>query len=277
MLMRGQSPRFHPQRQKLSEYPAQRGVHRAHLPPAQAHSYADPVTGGTDAADLPERSPENVSSDASGSSSPTTPAEASKAPERRQGVLRKVLIVVVILVVLYFVVVMFVARLYTIPSEAMEPTIHGCGGCVDDHVIVDKLSYRFGSPQPGDVILFEGPSVWNPGDQDQTDFVKRVIAVGGQTVQCRVNTGLTVNGTRLTEPYLDPATMNADPSVYPCLGPEFGPVHVPPGRLWVMGGQPHPLGGLPGPLHQHPRRRNQWIALHRRSHGGHRAGGQCHR
>jgi signal peptidase I len=29
--------------------------------------------------------------------------------------------------------------------------------------------------------------------------------------------------------------MNADPSVYPCLGPEFGPVAVPQGRLWVMG------------------------------------------
>jgi signal peptidase I len=66
-------------------------------------------------------------------------------------------------------------------------------------------------------------------------LVKRVIAVGGQTVQCRNNTGLTVDGVRLKEPYLDPATLNADPTVYPCLGPEFGPVNVPQGRLWVMG------------------------------------------
>jgi signal peptidase I len=34
---------------------------------------------------------------------------------------------------------------------------------------------------------------------------------------------------------LNPGTMLADPSMYPCLGPEFGPVTVPPGRLWVMG------------------------------------------
>lgn len=44
-----------------------------------------------------------------------------------------------------------------------------------------------------------------------------------------------MDGQRLTEPYLDPAAMMADPRVYPCLGPEFGPVKVPEGRLWVMG------------------------------------------
>ena len=39
---------------------------------------------------------------------------------------------------------------------------------------------------------------------DENDLVKRVIAVGGQTVECRANTGLTVDGKRLDEPYLDP-------------------------------------------------------------------------
>jgi signal peptidase I len=46
---------------------------------------------------------------------------------------------------------------------------------------------------------------------------------------------LTVDGKPLKEPYLDRNTMAADPSVYPCLGSEFGPVAVPAGRLWVMG------------------------------------------
>ena len=66
-------------------------------------------------------------------------------------------------------------------------------------------------------------------------MVKRIIAVGGQTVQCQLSTGLTVDGKPVPEPYLDPAAMMADPAVYPCLGPEFGPVTVPDGRLWVMG------------------------------------------
>ena len=44
-----------------------------------------------------------------------------------------------------------------------------------------------------------------------------------------------MDGKPLTEPYLDPDTMMADPRVYPCLGYEFGPVTVPDSRLWVMG------------------------------------------
>ena len=72
---------------------------------------------------------------------------------------------------------------------------------------------------------------------DENDLVKRVIAVGGQTVQCRANTGLTVDGKRLHEPYLNFVTMNVDPTnpYAACLGNEFGPVKVPDGRLWVMG------------------------------------------
>jgi signal peptidase I len=54
-------------------------------------------------------------------------------------------------------------------------------------------------------------------------------------VQCRADTGLTVDGKPLTEPYLNATTMGADPAIYPCLGAEFGPITVPQGRLWVMG------------------------------------------
>jgi signal peptidase I len=183
----------------------------------------------------------------------------SDLPKRKKSAMREAAILVAIAVVLYYVMLTFIARPYLIPSESMEPTLHGCTGCVGDRVMVDKLTYRFGSPAPGDVIVFKGPPNWNIGYKsirsqnpvvragqnalsfvgfvppDENDLVKRVIAVGGQTVECRADTGLTVNGKRLKEPYLDPATMMADPAVYPCLGNEFGPVHVPDGRLWVMG------------------------------------------
>ena len=62
---------------------------------------------------------------------------------------------------------------------------------------------------------------------DENQAVKRIIAVGGQTVECRSGTGLTVDGKPVSEPYLDPATMSVDPQIYPCLGPEFGPVGCP--------------------------------------------------
>ena len=192
----------------------------------------------------------------------------------------------------------FVARPYLIPSESMEPTLHGCAGCVGDRIMVDKLTYRFSKPEPGDVVVFKGPPSWNIGYKsirsdnpvirtlqnalsfvgfvppDENDLVKRVIATGGQTVECRADTGLTVDGKTLHEPYLDPTTMMADPAVYPCLGNEFGPVKVPEGPAVGDGRQPHPLGRLAGPLHQPARRRPARAAVHRRPDGGHRAGGQ---
>jgi signal peptidase I len=216
------------------------GKHRA--------GYSDAVTGPTE----PEQSPSETAVE-------TGESESREEPKKKRGALREAAILVTIAIVLYYVMLTFVARPYLIPSESMEPTLHGCTGCVGDRIMVDKLTYRFSTPQPGDVIVFKGPPNWNIGYKsirsqntavrwvqdalsfigfvppDENDLVKRVIAVGGQTVECRANTGLTVDGKRLDEPYLDPATMMADPKVYPCLGPEFGPVHVPDGRLWVMG------------------------------------------
>src|SRR4029077_15526305 len=120
---------------------------------------------------------------------------------------------VVIAVVIYSVLLTFVARPYLTPAESMEPTLHGCTGCTGDRIMVDKLSYRFSEPEPGDVVVFKGPPSWHLGYKsirskntvvrwvqnalsfigfvppDENDLVKRVIAVGGQTVECRTDTG----------------------------------------------------------------------------------------
>jgi len=209
------------------------------------------VTGPTDSDDA-----ERTSATDDDTAAQTAPEDK---PERKHGALREAATLIGIALIIYWVVLTFIARPYLIPSESMEPTLHGCPGCTGDRIMVDKLTYRFGDPQPGDVIVFKGPPNWNIGYKsirsdnpvirgvqnvlsfigfvppDENDLVKRVIAVGGQTVQCRADTGLTVDGEPLHEPYLDPQTMNADPAIYPCLGNEFGPVTVPEGRLWVMG------------------------------------------
>ena len=179
-------------------------------------------------------------------------------PKRKRSALRTIVVVMiavaVLLVALYSAVVTFVAQSYRIPSEAMAPTIN-----TGDRVMVNKFKYHLGSPRPGDVIVFTTPPAWSVGYQsirsdntvvrwlqnalsvvgfvppDENQATKRIIAVGGHTVECRAATGLTVDGQPVSEPYLDPATMSVDPQVYPCLGPEFGPVEVPDGRLWVMG------------------------------------------
>jgi signal peptidase I len=214
------------------------------------------VTDRTESAESPVET-ESAASAADATAEPDD--EVKSKSERKKSALKEGALLVVIAIGLYYVMLTFVARPYLIPSESMEPTLHGCTGCTGDRIMVDKVTYRFSSPQPGDVIVFKGPPAWNVGYKsirshnpamrwvqnalsfigfvppDENDLVKRVIAVGGQTVECRANTGLTVDGKTLNQPFLDPATLGVDPSVYRCLGPEFGPVKVPDGRLWVMG------------------------------------------
>ncbi|MEV4128682.1 signal peptidase I [Nocardia sp. NPDC049707] len=171
-------------------------------------------------------------------------------------------ILIVIAAVIAALMVTFVGRPYVIPSQSMEPTLHGCTGCTGDRIYVEKPSYYWGDPQPGDVVVFVGPPSWNDtfrsirsdntvvrGVQnffsffglvppDENDLVKRVIAVGGQTVQCCDPQGrILVDGKPLDEPYVEndfawyPGQQNA---TYPA-GRVFGPVKVPEGNLWVMG------------------------------------------
>lgn len=182
---------------------------------------------------------------------------APEPPRRKSGALKVFIwlsVAAVVALTAWTSVLNFVAEPYRVPGESMAPAVKP-----GERVIVNKLAYRSAPPKPGDVIVFKAPPEWSTGytsirsrnavvrwiqnalsvvhlvPPDENNLIKRVIAVGGQTVECRVATGLTVNGQPLPEPYLDPATMQADPKIYPCLGNEFGPVAVPEGRLWVMG------------------------------------------
>jgi signal peptidase I len=150
-----------------------------------------------------------------------------------------------------------VARIYVIPSGSMERTLHGCPGCDNDRVLVDKVTYRFTAPEPGDVVVFTLPDSWTSSELqvgsgsgnsvldavhrlgalaglhtgDETVYVKRVIAVGGQTVACcDQRNRIIVDGSTVDEPYL-----YFQPEAGPLRQAEFGPVRVPDGELWVMG------------------------------------------
>jgi signal peptidase I len=68
----------------------------------------------------------------------------------------------------------FVVEAFKIPAASMNPTL-----LVGDHMFVNKAAYRFRAPEPGEVAVFQFPE--NP----EQDFVKRVIAVGGDRVRLR--------------------------------------------------------------------------------------------
>ncbi|GHE10098.1 signal peptidase I [Klenkia taihuensis] len=173
--------------------------------------------------------------------------------EQKKGSLLKELpILLVVAFVLALLVKTFLVQAFFIPSGSMEQTLHGCTGCTGDRVLVTKPPYWFSDPQPGDVVVFQGPDTWTPEVQvsepdnwfssaalflgraigvappSEDDYVKRVIATGGQTVQCCDEQGrVTVDGQPLDEPYIYENT--------PLETRPFGPVTVPEGRLWVMG------------------------------------------
>jgi signal peptidase I len=184
-------------------------------------------------------------------------ASAPDEPERgRTPVWREILYVVVTAVVLTVLIQAFVARVYVIPSASMERTLHGCTGCENDRVLVDKLTYRFGDVEPGEVVVFRGPEAWTAHDfratpstnpvarvvqnvgsllgiapASERDFVKRVIALPGQTVMCcDEQHRVVVDGKPLDEPYI-----HWQPGTTPADHEPFAPVLVPEGRLFVMG------------------------------------------
>ncbi len=184
---------------------------------------------------------------------PSTATGRRQTQARRGSFLRELPVLLVVAFGLALLIKTFLVQAFFIPSGSMEKTLHGCTGCSGDRVLVNKLVYRFHDPRPGDIVVFRGPESWAPEVQfakpgnvvqkalraigsavgvapaGEKDFVKRVIAVGGQTVQCCDPQGrVVVDGRPLDEPYV----FLSDPDY---RSPTFGPIKVPDGRLWMMG------------------------------------------
>ncbi|MGB9661982.1 MAG: signal peptidase I [Moorellaceae bacterium] len=115
--------------------------------------------------------------------------------------------------ILAFIIRAFLITPFYIPSRSMEPTLYP-----GDRILVNRLAYRFGEPQRGDVVVFRYPL------EPDRDYIKRVIAVGGDTVEARDNK-IYVNGEPLLETYLPPGVVYSN----------FGPLKVPPNTYFMMG------------------------------------------
>ena len=194
--------------------------------------------------------------EASGGSPPDPGPAAGKPRKKPKGrsFWRELPVLIVIALVIALLIKSFVVQAFFIPSPSMENTLK-----VGDKVLVNKLVYHFRSIQPGDIVVFNGAGSWDPvpspakasadplarlyddavlpvfrsvaglfgTEPGQTDYIKRVIGVPGDTVACCTAGLVTVNGVPLQEKsYLYPG----DP---PSLT-HFS-IKVPPGRLWVMG------------------------------------------
>jgi signal peptidase I len=146
---------------------------------------------------------------------------------------------VVISLALALLIKTFLFQAFFIPSESMVPTLQ-----IGDRVLVNKVVYHLHPPRRGDVIVFADPHPAPEEDRNpvsafwhwlteglglstnpEKDFIKRVIALPGETIEIHGGT-VFINGLEIQdEPYLSPVKDVSD----------YGPYTVPPNHVFVMG------------------------------------------
>jgi signal peptidase I len=176
-------------------------------------------------------------------------SEQSTGRAGAKSIIREYAEAIIVAMLLAFAIRVFVVQAFKIPSGSMIPTL-----LIGDHILVSKLSYglqwpadcklqwnfppvncyksqtviEFGKPQRGDIIVFRFP------EDEEKDFIKRIVGTPGDTVQVR-NKVVLVNG----QPLNDKAfTQRIDPGMIDgTINPRdnFGPVTVPEESYFVMG------------------------------------------
>ncbi len=152
----------------------------------------------------------------------------------KKGLFWEYLEAIVTALILALIIRAYIIQAFKIPSGSMIPTL-----LIGDHILVNKFIYGtkipltdksiliWRSPEQGDIIVFKYPE--NP----KKDFIKRVIATGGDVVEEKDKV-VYVNGKALVEPYAH----HYDRSVRPGgndARDNFGPIVVPEDKFFVMG------------------------------------------
>ena len=163
-------------------------------------------------------------------------SEESPDPPKRRSFLAELPGLLLTALVIAVVIKTFLIQPFWIPSESMLPTIE-----VNDRVMVNKLAYKWGEPQRGDIVVFRDPRETEIEEsvpeavirsvleavgvrtRGRDDLIKRVIGLPGDSIEIRAN-HIVIGGTPLDEPYLDDIEM-----------PDEGPFLVGDGEVFVMG------------------------------------------
>ena len=137
--------------------------------------------------------------------------QVEKKPKK--SAIREMMESVVIAVLLAVIIRLFILEPFYIPSGSMEPTL-----MVGDRIIVSKVTYHLRDPKPGDIVVFKYP------EDPSRNFVKRLFAVGGDTIEIK-DSVLYINNQPVPEPYLPAGLKFAD----------YGPEKVPLNHYFMMG------------------------------------------
>ncbi len=141
------------------------------------------------------------------------------------------LVTIVLAVAAVLAIKQWVVNPYRIPSSSMEPTLHcagaglGCTARFSDRVLANRFIYHLTEPQRGDIVVFETPLLARRNCGAGGTFVKRIVALPGETWEMR-NGFVFINGRRLQEPYVKAERRDVD--TMPLQ-------RVPPDHYFVMG------------------------------------------
>lgn len=182
-------------------------------------------------------------------------------PPKSGGWFRESVIVLGTAALLMFIVQGYGFKPYKIPTGSMENTLR-----CQDRVIANRLSYRFGDPKRGDIVVFHPPRAegapapvvrgtdvptppWSHGSgvsatASSTTYIKRLVGLPGDKLEVR-DRHVYINGKKQTEPFVhpDPGTdkYNVANRFKPSIAAarkgvyEYGPITVPAGTYFMMG------------------------------------------
>lgn len=113
---------------------------------------------------------------------------------------------------IFLIVYLFFVQPHQVNGQSMVPNFQS-----GEYVLTDKVSYRMTDPKRGDVIVFHAPDSANCAEGTGCDFIKRILAVPGDTFEISSN-AVYVNGQLLPEPYI-PVDFLILPGTYTKSGP----------------------------------------------------------
>ena len=154
--------------------------------------------------------------------------------QTKKSTLREYIEAFLIAILLALFIRTFVVQAFKIPSGSMLPTLQ-----IGDHLLVTKFIYGlkipvsgktlipFKSPKHGDIIVFKYPK------DRSVDYIKRVIGVGGDTLEIR-NKKIFINNKPIADNY---AHFSSTSIIKGSMSPRdnLDPISVPEGKVFVMG------------------------------------------
>lgn len=183
-------------------------------------------------------------------------SDSESSARKLSNFLLDILQTIVLALAIFMIAYLFLFQPHKVDGHSMDPNFAN-----GEYLLTDKLSYRFGQPERGDVVVFEAPT------NRRQDYIKRIIGLPGENISVKSGKVL-INGHPLEENYLpdtfqtragvfltEGATITLRPEEYMVFGDNrdnssdsrsFGPIKRKDivGRAWVVYWPPKEVGPI---------------------------------